>query len=57
MSPGVKPVEGRSWPEGGENLKRLPESSVNESVIGLNDKLPENAIAVTTVGDARKFMV
>ena len=27
------------------------------SVIGLNDSLPENAIAVTMVGDARKFIV
>lgn len=27
------------------------------SVIGLNDSLPLNAIAVTIEGDARKFMV
>ena len=28
-----------------------------ESRIGLNDSFPENAMAVTMVGDARKFMV
>lgn len=57
MSPDVNPVKGRSCPVGGENLKDSPEGSGNESVIGLNDKLPEKAMAVTTVGDARKFIV
>ena len=28
-----------------------------ESVIGLKESFPEKAIAVTTVGDARKFIV
>jgi len=28
-----------------------------ESTIGLKDNLPENVIAVTIVGDAKKFMV
>ena len=39
------------------NLNDSPEGNVNESVIGLNDSLPENAMAVTTVGEARKFVV
>lgn len=57
MSPPVNPAEGRSRPDGGENLKDPPEGSGRESVIGLNDSLPENAIAVTIIGDARKFLV
>jgi len=28
-----------------------------ESVIGLNESFPENAMAVTIVGEARKFIV
>ena len=28
-----------------------------ESVMGLNESFPEKAMAVTTVGEARKFMV
>lgn len=28
-----------------------------ESVMGLNESFPENAIAVTIVGEARKFIV
>ena len=38
-------------------MKGSPEGSVKESVVGLKDNLPENAIAVTTVGEARKFIV
>ena len=57
MSPGVNPAEGKSWPDGGENLKLSPEGRVSESVIGLKESFPENAIAVTIVGEARKFMV
>jgi hypothetical protein len=38
-------------------LNNAPEGSVNESVIGLKESFPENAIAVTIVGEARKFMV
>ena len=57
MRPGVKPSDGRSCPRGGENLKLLPEGRGIESVTGLNESLPENAIAVTIVGEARKFLV
>ena len=38
-------------------MKRSPEGSVIESVKGLKESLPENAMAVTIVGDARKFIV
>lgn len=34
-----------------------PEGSFNESVTGLKESFPENAIAVTIVGEARKFIV
>lgn len=34
-----------------------PEGRIIESVIGLNDSFPENNMAVTIVGDARKFIV
>lgn len=34
-----------------------PDGRGIESVIGLKDSLPENAIAVTIVGEARKFIV
>lgn len=57
MFPGMKPAEGRSCPDGGENLKVLPFSSGRQSMIGLNESLPENARAVTICGDARKFIV
>ena len=57
MFPRVKPLEGRSCPVGGRNWKGLPSGKVMESDIGLNESLPEKAIAVTTVGEARKFIV
>jgi hypothetical protein len=38
-------------------LKDLPDGNGMLSVMGLNDNLPENAIAVTVVGEARKFIV
>jgi hypothetical protein len=38
-------------------LKGSPEGNVNESVMGLKESFPENAIAVTIVGEARKFIV
>jgi hypothetical protein len=57
MSPSAKPDDGRSCPDGGSNLNNAPEGSVNESVIGLKESFPENAIAVTIIGEARKFMV
>ena len=57
MSPGVNPLEGKSCPVGGENLNSLPPGSVKESVIGLKESFPENDIAVTIVGEARKFIV
>lgn len=57
MSPSANPEGGRSCPEGGLNLNDFPEGSVNESVIGLKESFPENAIAVTIVGEARKFIV
>lgn len=50
-------VRGRSSPRGGENLNVPPDGNGMESVIGLNVSFPENAIAVTIVGDARKFIV
>ena len=34
-----------------------PEGSSNESVIGLKESFPENVMAVTIVGEARKFIV
>lgn len=34
-----------------------PEGSFNESVTGLKESFPENAMAVTIVGEARKFIV
>lgn len=34
-----------------------PEGRIMLSVIGLKESFPEKAIAVTIVGDARKFMV
>ena len=39
------------------NLNLPPWGRSIESSIGLKDSFPENAIAVTTVGDARKFIV
>lgn len=38
-------------------MNGAPEGRVMESVTGLKESFPENAMAVTTVGDARKFMV
>jgi hypothetical protein len=55
--PGVKPAAGKSNPWGAVNLKDSPDGDVNESVIGLKESFPENAIAVTMVGEARKFIV
>lgn len=57
MFPRVKPLEGRSCPVGGRNWKGFPSGKAMESVIGLNESFPEKAIAVTTVGEARKFIV
>jgi hypothetical protein len=39
------------------NLNDSPEGSFNESVTGLKESFPENAMAVTIVGEARKFIV
>lgn len=44
-------------PIGGEKRKDSPEGSGIESVAGLKESFPENAIAVTIVGEARKFIV
>ncbi len=38
-------------------MKDSPEGNVRESPSGLKESFPENAMAVTIVGDARKFMV
>lgn len=38
-------------------MNSSPEDSLIESVVGLNDSFPENIMAVTIVGDARKFIV
>ena len=38
-------------------MKGSPEGRVIVSVTGLNDSFPEKAMAVTMVGDARKFIV
>ena len=54
--PGVKPCSGRLVPTGGVNLKDLPSSPSSESTRGLNESFPLNAMAVTTVGEARKFI-
>lgn len=53
----MNPADGRSCPLGGENLNDSPEERGMLSVIGLKESFPENAIAVTMVGDARKFIV
>ena len=53
----MKPAVGRSCPDGGEKVKDLPEGKGIESVMGLKESFPENAMAVTTIGEARKFMV
>jgi hypothetical protein len=55
--PGVNPSDGNICPEGGENLNNSPAGVLNVSVMGLKERLPENAIAVTMVGLAKKFMV
>jgi hypothetical protein len=57
VRPGVNPSDGRSFPRGGENLKAFPEGRGIVSVAGLNESFPENASAVTIVGEARKFLV
>jgi hypothetical protein len=44
-------------PFGAVNLKDSPDGSWMESVIGLKESFPENAMAVTIVGEARKFIV
>ncbi len=51
------PEGGKRSPEGGENLKGWPEGVGMVSVIGLKLSEPEKAIAVTSSGEARKFMV
>jgi hypothetical protein len=53
----MKPFVGRSWPDGAANLNFSPEGRVKESMRGLKDSFPEKAIAVTMVGEARKFIV
>ena len=55
--PGVNPSEGNMLPSGGANRNGLPSEPMSESFIGLNDNSPENAMAVTISGDARKFIV
>lgn len=57
MSPAAKPDGGRSNPTGGVNRNDFPDGKGIESVAGLKDNFPENAMAVTTVGEARKFIV
>jgi hypothetical protein len=55
--PGVNPSAGKVSPFGGENLKTLPSGVMSSSFVGLNESFPLNAIAVTIVGEERKFMV
>lgn len=55
--PGANPSAGRVSPFGGENLKTLPSGVMRLSFVGLNESFPLNAIAVTIVGEERKFMV
>src|SRR5277367_2632921 len=55
--PGENPAAGRSSPEGARNLNGSPDGSVSESVTGLKESFPEKAIAVTIVGEERKFIV
>lgn len=38
-------------------MKGLPSESRRESFVGSKESFPENAIAVTISGEARKFMV
>lgn len=56
-APGVNPSLGSILPLGGSNLNDLPSTPISESVIGLNERFPEKAMAVTISGDARKFIV
>ena len=44
-------------PLGGANWNGVPSEPISVSFVGLNDNSPENAIAVTISGDARKFIV
>ena len=55
-SPGVYPRGGSRSPDGGANLNG-PEGVWIESVTGLKLRSPENAMAVTISGDAKKFIV
>lgn len=55
--PASKPCSGRVVPTGAENLNCSPDGVVIVSVTGLKDSFPLNAMAVTTDGDARKFIV
>lgn len=53
----MNPADGRSCPEGAVNLNVSPDGRINESVMGLKDSFPEKDMAVTIVGEARKFIV
>ena len=53
----ANPRLGSSEPKGGEKRNGSPDGVGIESVIGLNVVLPSYDIAVTSSGEARKFMV
>ena len=55
--PSIKPSAGKVSPFGGLNLKTLPPGVMSSSFVGLNESFPLNAMAVTIVGEERKFMV
>ena len=55
--PSAKPAVGRSEPLGGEKRKEVPEGVGMVSVSGLKVVLPAYVRAVTSSGDARKFIV
>lgn len=52
--PGSYPRGGSSKPEGGENLKGVPEGVGMESVRGLKEREPAKESAVTMSGEATK---
>lgn len=55
--PGANPSAGKVSPFGGANLKTVPSGVMSSSFVGLNESCPLNAMAVTIVGEERKFMV
>jgi hypothetical protein len=56
-SPWEKPRVGSSSATGGSKRKGLPSEPISSSVIGLKERRPAKAMAVTMSGEVRKFIV